>query len=345
MPADDSLPNLIAQSQVQPPGEQDIESNAAQNVQSNLTLSGTAGGKESKQTLPPEIITDFGFLPIPNYLRYHHDKPHNFGLLRTIAFGFASTFTLANLYYCQPLLIQLALSFNVSYGDVSHIPTLFQAGYAAGLIFISPLGDLLRRRPLILAMVSGSMCLTVGLAVTQSLLAFQVLSFIVGILGVTPPILVTLAADIAPPHKRGGAIAVVLSGLIFGILIARVLGGIIGDFAPWRVVYYFAIGVQGTVLAVCYFVLPDYPPNNKDRSYAYILGTMSKFAITEPQLMQAIPITIASAACFSNFWVTITFLLGEAPYSYSTLVIGLFGLIGMAGVAVSPFVGRLMRGL
>jgi len=43
--------------------------------------------------------------------------------------------------------------------------------------------------------------------------------------------------------------------------------------------------------------------------------------------------------------VTLTFLLGGPPYHYSTLVIGLFGLVGMFGVAMAPFVGRLIDGL
>lgn len=34
----------------------------------------------------------------------------------------------ANLYYCQPLLIEYSKSFNVTYDEVSRIPTLVQAG-------------------------------------------------------------------------------------------------------------------------------------------------------------------------------------------------------------------------
>jgi len=87
-------------------------------------------------------------------------------------------------------------------------------------------------------------------------------------------------------------------------------------------------------------MLPDYPSKNKDLTYWNILWTMAKFSVTEPILIQASLIILASSACFSNFWVTLTFLLGGPPYHYSTLVIGLFGLIGMVGVTLGPFVGR-----
>lgn len=188
-------------------------------------------------------------------------------------------------------------------------------------MLISPLGDLLRRRPLILCVTALSTFLTVGLSVTKSLAVFQALSFLVGVLTVTPQILIPLAADLAPEHKRASAISVVISGLLLGILIARVLAGVIAQFVTWRVVYYFAIGVQGLVLFGCYFWLPDYPSKNADLTYFKILWTMAKFSVTEPILIQACLVNMASSACFSNFWVTLTFLLGGPPYFYSTFVL------------------------
>ena len=190
--------------------------------------------------------------------------------------------------------------------------------YATGLVLISPLGDLMRRRQLILCLVALSTSLTIGLAVTRSLHVFETLSYLVGIVTVTPQILLPLAADLAPEEKRATAISVVLSGLLFGVLIARVVAGIIAEFTSWRVVYYFAVGVQALVLVGCYLMLPDYPSKNKDLSYWNILWTMAKFSVTEPILIQASLIILASSACFSNFWVTLTFLLGGSPYHYST---------------------------
>ncbi|KAG5642895.1 hypothetical protein DXG03_001902 [Asterophora parasitica] len=214
--------------------------------------------------------------------------------------------------------------------------------YATGLLLISPLGDLLRRRQLLLCLITLSTTLTIGLAITKSLVAFEVLSFLVGVVSVTPQILLPLAADLAPEERRASAISVVLSGLLFGILMARVLAGVIAEFTTWRVVYYMAIGTQTVVLIGCYFMCPDYPSKNTDMTYGDILWTMGKFAVTEPLLIQASLITLASSACFGSYWVTLTFLLGGAPYNYSTLVIGVFGLVGMFGVAMGPLVGRLI---
>lgn len=200
------------------------------------------------------------------------------------------------------------------------IPTLIQAGYATGLLLISPLGDLVRRRQLLLVLVLLSASLTIPLAITNSLSVFEVFSFLVGVFSVTPQVLLPLAADLAPPEKRASAISIVFSGLLFGVLIARVLAGIIAEYASWRVVYYMAIGVQFAVLGGIYLLIPDYPAKDHggEMTYGKILWTMAKFSVTEPVLIQACLINLASSAVFSNFWVTLTFLLGGDPYNYST---------------------------
>ena len=176
----------------------------------------------------------------------------------------------------------------------------------------------MRRRQLLLGIITLSTSLSIGLAVTNNLRVFEALSFLVGVSNVTPQILLPLAADLAPEKKRAAAISLVLSGLLFGILLARVLAGIIAEFSSWRVVYYFAVAVQACVLLGSYLILPDYPSKNKDLTYWNILWTMAKFSVTEPILVQACLINLASSACFANYWVTLTFLLGGPPYHYST---------------------------
>ncbi len=224
--------------------------------------------------------------------------------------------------------------------------------YATGLLFISPLGDLVKRRPLLLLLCSISASLTVGLAVTRSFVVFKILCYLVGVATMAPQILIPLAADLAPPSKRASAISIVFSGLLFGILIARSLAGIIAQYATWRAVYYLSIGVQCAVIAMLWVTLPDYPAKNKHLTYFEILWTMARLAVTEPMLIQASLISMASCACFSCFWVTLTFLLGDPPYHYSTWVmspyrIAYFGLIAhtkvlsLACSALSVFVAHL----
>ena len=135
---------------------------------------------------------------------------------------------------------------------------------------------------------------------------------------ISPQILLPLASDLAPLNRRASVISVMISGLLLGALVARVLAGIIGQVTTWRIVYYLAVGLQFLVLAGCYLFIPDYPAKENDLTYFKILSTMAKYAVTEPILVQACLANIASSACFANFWVTLTFLLAGPPYNYST---------------------------
>lgn len=190
--------------------------------------------------------------------------------------------------------------------------------YCIGLFFISPLGDLLRRRQLILTLVTITTCLSIGLALSKSLFIFQTFAFLLGVFNVTPQILIPFAADLASTAQRGAAVSVLQSGIMLGILLARVLAGVVAYFFHWRVVYYISIGIQVVILCGTYLLIPDQPCKNPDLTYLEIFYTMAKYLVTEPRLIQAVFINLASVACWSSFWVTLTFLLGGPPYHYST---------------------------
>ncbi|KAH7092822.1 MFS general substrate transporter [Auriculariales sp. MPI-PUGE-AT-0066] len=260
--------------------------------------------------------------------------------------------TVCNLYYSHPLLIQLASSFGVSYTDVANIPTLTQAGYATGLLLIAPLGDLVPRRPLLLVLLLCSSTLSIGLAMAPNVRMFEGLTYIVGVFTVTPQILVPLAADLAPPERRATAMSIVMSGLLLGILFARVIAGAVADYTTsdistgggWRNVYWLAFSIQAFMWFVLWAVIPDWPAKNRGTGLTYggILWTMAKLAVTEPLLVQCSIIGLLSSAVFTSFWVTLTFILGGPPYNYSTVTIGLFGLIGIVGVVFALVCGRLV---
>ncbi|KAF7324918.1 MFS general substrate transporter [Mycena kentingensis (nom. inval.)] len=184
---------------------------------------------------PAQRDLDFGFLPIPPWCRPRRAEtgelePPPFGYAKVLAFGVVSTF-IANLYYNQPILLELAKAFNVDEEGVSRIPTLLQAGYASGLLLLSPLGDLIKRRPMLLLLITISGSLTIGLAVTHSLVVFEVLSFLIAFSSVTPQVLIPLAADLAPANRRATFMSIVFSGLLMGVLLARVLAGLIAQLS------------------------------------------------------------------------------------------------------------------
>ncbi|KAM0205871.1 hypothetical protein ACHAQI_008701 [Fusarium lateritium] len=237
----------------------------------------------------------------------------------------------------------LPATFNVSYEESSQVATLLQSGYAAGLIFVLPLGDILERRPFIIALVLATATMWIGLCVTNDFTVFRALSFICGATTVTPQLMVPLVGDFAPAHRKASLLAIVTSGLMLGLLMARLLSGVVANFTSWRNIYWLACGLQYLMGAVLFCFMPDYPSTNPDGlNYFYALASIPRMMVTEPVLIQACLIAFTLSAVFTSFWTTLTFLLASPPFDYTSLQIGIFSLTALATILAIPLIGRLI---
>ncbi|KAH7380773.1 major facilitator superfamily domain-containing protein [Pyrenochaeta sp. MPI-SDFR-AT-0127] len=278
----------------------------------------------------------------PPNCRWDPSKPPQFSMSMNVLFAFAAGFTVANLYYNHPILNILAHDFGVRYEQVAQIPTVMQAGYAAGLLFLCPLGDLLPRRPFVCGLVLFTATMWLGLCLTNDLGTFTAISFITAVTTVTPQLMLPLVGDLAPPNRRAAALSIVVSGLMLGVLVARVLSGTMTNFVTWRAVYWMALGLQYLIFILLWCFMPDYPATNPGMNYFRILWDIVMMIFRHPILVQACLAGLLCSAPFTSFWTTLTFLLAGEPYHYSSLTIGLFGLIGIAGMIASPVYARLV---
>ncbi|CAP61113.1 uncharacterized protein PODANS_3_810 [Podospora anserina S mat+] len=283
----------------------------------------------------------------PPRTRWDERNPPRFTVWINLLFGFAACFTVSNLYYNQAILNRIAESFSVSFERASVVATLMQAGYASGLLLICPLGDVFPRRPFILCLVLLTALLWIILCTTQSFTVFIVVSYICGATTVTPQLMLPLVGDLAPKERRASCLAVVVSGLGLGVLVARILGGVMANYTEWRGIYWFGLGVQFVVWMGLYFWMPDYPSKNPTAlkgvtGYGKLLWGIVVLMVTEPLLCQASIVAFCLSAVFTSYWTTLSFLLSRPPYEYSSMVIGLFGLIGVAVILLAPVYSRFV---
>lgn len=152
-----------------------------------------------------------------------------------------------------------------------------------------------------------------------------------------------LVGDLAPPHRRASSLAVVVSGLSLGILVARILSGVMASYTDWRNIYWFGFAVQYLVWGLLYVWMPDYPSKNPAGiNYLRMLASIVRLLLTEPLLLQASLVAFLLSAVFTSFWTTLSFLLSSPPFGYSSVVVGLFGLIGVVVILAAPVYSRLV---
>lgn len=252
----------------------------------------------------------------------------------------ASGLSVANMYYNQPLLAEIGRTFHASSNAVGYVSMLTQIGYALGMLFFVPLGDIRERRTLISGLLIAVSLSLVGFATAQNLTWMYITSFAIGITTVVPQVIIPLSAELALPEERGKVIGTVMSGLFFGILLARTISGIIGDMFGWRAMYWIAAVVMLLLSLILYRLIPGTKPENNS-SYTDLLKSMGRLIRKYTTLREASLIGACMFGGFSVFWTSLAFFLEGEPYHYSSSITGLFGLIGVAGAAGAPFIGRL----
>ncbi|HBA7381039.1 TPA: MFS transporter [Escherichia coli] len=247
-------------------------------------------------------------------------------VLMSIATGLA----VASNYYAQPLLDTIARNFSLSASSAGFIVTAAQLGYAAGLLFLVPLGDMFERRRLIVSMTllaAGGMLIT---ASSQSLAMMILGTALTGLFSVVAQILVPLAATLASPDKRGKVVGTIMSGLLLGILLARTVAGLLANLGGWRTVFWVASVLMALMALALWRGLPQMK-SETHLNYPQLLGSVFSMFISDKILRTRALLGCLTFANFSILWTSMAFLLAAPPFNYSDGVIGLFGLAGAAG--------------
>ncbi len=246
----------------------------------------------------------------------------------------------ANLYYAQPLLSDIARTFHTSQETIGLVPMLMQIGYALGMLLILPLGDMKRRRPLIVMMLilSSIALLLVSFSINLEMLLIS--SFALGFTNVTPHLVVAFAAQLSDHKERGKTVGSVMSGLLIGILLSRTFSGLIGASYGWRIVFILAFVIILLLALSMRLFLPD-SQSASNIKYSKLLFSMWHFIKTEPVLRQASITGALMFATFNIFWTSLIFLLESPAYKLGAEAAGLFGLVGVTGALASPIVGRI----
>lgn len=264
------------------------------------------------------------------------DLPASLVLLLASGAGFA----VASLYYSQPMLGILGADIHASDRMIGLIPTLTQLGYALGILLLVPLGDRYDRRTIIL-IKSGLLSLALlfsGLA--PGILCLLATSLAIGITATMAQDIVPAAATLAPATQRGKIVGTVMTGLLLGILLSRVISGFGAEQFGWRAVYVIAAFAMMLIGVAAWRGLPRFHPTTQ-LGYRALMGSMIQIWRRYSALRRAAIAQGLLAVGFSAFWSTLAVMLHAEPFHLGSGAAGAFGLAGAAGALAAPLAGRL----
>lgn len=258
-----------------------------------------------------------------------------------LLFAAACGCAVANVYYAQPLLNTMGRDLHIRPADVGIIVTITQAGYGLGLLLLLPLGDLFNRRRLIVTQLLLAVAALGLVAWAPGKIPFFAGIAAVGLLAVVTQTLVAYAATLAAPAARGRIVGLVTSGVVLGILLARTVSGTLADLAGWRAVYLFSAALMFFTAAALFRALPKNDPGKVVATYPQLLLSVFRLFLEERVLRVRAMIAMFIFAAFSVLWTSLVLPLSAPPYQFSHTVIGMFGLIGVAGALGAARAGQL----
>ncbi|KTS76863.1 MFS transporter [Pseudomonas oryzihabitans] len=273
----------------------------------------------------------------------HSQTPPRTATLSPALLGLLATgagLSVANLYYSQPLLGTLASDLPATAADVGLIPTLTQLGYALGLLLLAPLGDRFDRRRIILAKLGILLLALLGASLAPGLHALLLASLVTGLAATVAQDLVPAAATLAPPAERGRIVGTVMTGLLLGILLSRVVSGLVGELFGWRTLYLVAAASIAAIGVAVWRGLPSFAATTQ-LSYPALLASLGTLWRRHAALRRATLAQGLLSVGFSAFWSTLALYLHAGPFQLGSAAAGAFGLAGAAGALAAPWAGRL----
>ncbi|WP_422732208.1 MFS transporter [Leclercia pneumoniae] len=248
-------------------------------------------------------------------------------------------FSVASIYYAQPLLPLMGSDLHLSIEGMGLVPTLTQAGYAIGILFLLPLGDRHDRRTLILLKSTALALVLLASSLVTELHSLLIVSLLIGMAATMAQDIVPAAAILAPEGKQGKTVGTVMTGLLLGILLSRTVSGIIGEAFGWRVMYQLAAASIALIGVVMWAVLPRFAIHST-LSYPALMRSMAHLWRRYPALRRAALAQGFLSIAFSAFWSTLAVMLLER-YQLGSAVAGGFGIAGAAGALAAPLAGGL----
>jgi predicted MFS family arabinose efflux permease len=247
----------------------------------------------------------------------------------------------ANVYFPQAVTPLIGRDLGITGAAATTVATVTQLGYAAGILFLVPLGDLLSRRALASLLLAATGLALVGCAISTGVGALCLAAAGVGIATVVPQLLIPMAADLADPASTGRIVATLQSGLLAGILLARAFGGFLGAWLGWQAPYAVAAGLALLLAVLIWVVVPPFRAHVASRpSYLQLLRTAARLLRTEPDLRRSSFYQFCLFGGFTATWTCTALLLTGPKFHYGTGAVGLVALVGAGSVVLVPLAGR-----
>ena len=248
-------------------------------------------------------------------------------------------FTVANCYYNQPLLEMIREELDTTEIAANFITVITQIGYALGLFFIIPMGDLYSRRRIIITSMTIAAVMALTIALSYNVRLIWVASLILGACSVIPQIFMPIAGQFSRPEDKSKNIGIILSGLLTGILASRVLSGYMGEVFGWREMFVIAAVLMALCLIATLKIIPEMKHNFKG-TYSGLMRSVWKIAAGNSGVRTKSIRAAFGFGSMMSIWSCMAFHISGEPFNAGADMVGMLGLCGVVGAVIASGLGK-----
>lgn len=250
--------------------------------------------------------------------------------------------TVANCYYNQPLLEMIRHDMGVSQHEANLITVVTQIGYALGLCFLIPMGDLYSRRRIIVINMSVAAVMAVFIAFSQRVWIVWGASLLLGACSVIPQFFIPIAGQYSEKKNKGRNMGIVLSGLLTGILASRVVSGYVGEWLGWREMFIIAALIMIVCLILTLKIMPQIDCNYVG-TYRGLMKSVFHIVASNARIRLYAIRAAFSFGSMMAIWSCLAFRLAQAPFFSGSEMVGTLGMCGIAGALAASGLGKLVN--
>ncbi|OJJ45134.1 hypothetical protein ASPZODRAFT_70724 [Penicilliopsis zonata CBS 506.65] len=280
-----------------------------------------------------------------------HPRPHKW-LFTSIVSLTAAAAPLGSTIL-MPVLASIASDFHTS----PSIANLSVAFYSLAIAFLplwwSSLAELYGRRPVYLASFTLFIVFNILSAFSSSIVMFILMRVLAG--GASASVQAVGAgtvADLWAVKERGRAMGIFFLGPMLGPLIAPIIGGAVALRWSWRSTQWVMVIYGVIVLLLLFFCLPETKhkpkqtpgegekPEQKSSIWSILVAPLSLLP-----MLRSMPIFITvyyASITFASYYllnISVQATFSSAPYSFSTMLVGLMYVPSSLGYILSATLG------
>ena len=258
--------------------------------------------------------------------------------------GVVAASLIANLYYAQPLIAQIARDIGIGPAFAGTLVSMMQLGYGLGLFLLVPLSDLVENRRLVLGAMAAALVALVAITVVRGAAPFFLACLALGLCCSVAQVLLPFLAHLLPRERRAVVVGNVMAGVLAGVMLARPVSLLVSAAWGWRAVFWCSAGlllITGSLIAA---LLPTRRPPG-GFAYRDMLSSMAGLFRSHHEVRRRAMYQALMFAAFNMFWAAGPIALAER-FHLDLYHIALFALAGAGGALATPFGARLSdRGL